>query len=56
MQRRSRRSLCATDRSRRIASYLPAAATGVRLDANAGDDVLPWFRSNWAVNGTADDP
>ena len=35
-----------------IASYLPAAATGVRLDANAGDDVLPWFRSNWAVNGT----
>ena len=39
-----------------IASYLPAAATGVRLDADAGDDVLPWFRSNWAVNGTATIP
>ena len=34
-----------------IASYLPASATGVRPGDDEPDDVLPWFRSNWAVNG-----
>ncbi len=34
-----------------IASYLPPAATGVRPGGDEPDDVLPWFRSNWAVNG-----
>jgi hypothetical protein len=35
-----------------IASYLPPAATGVRSGGGEPDDVLPWFRSNWVVNGT----
>ena len=34
-----------------IASYLPPAATGLRSGGDEPDDVLPWFRSNWAVNG-----
>ena len=34
-----------------IASYLPPAATGVRSGGDGLDDVLPWFRSNWVVNG-----
>ena len=34
-----------------IASYLPPAATGVRSGGDEPDDVLPWFRSNWVVNG-----
>ena len=34
-----------------IGSYLPPAATGVRVVDGGPVDVLPWFRSNWAVNG-----
>jgi hypothetical protein len=34
-----------------IASYLPPAATGVRDAGDEVTDVMPWFRSNWAVNG-----
>jgi hypothetical protein len=34
-----------------IASYLPASATGVHPGGDEPGDVLPWFRSNWVVNG-----
>lgn len=40
---------------RSIASYLPPSATlGTPSDEVGADGPLPWFRSNWAVNGRAD--
>jgi hypothetical protein len=39
-----------------IAHYLPPSATLGNTDGAAGADLLPWFRANWAVNGSTDVP
>ena len=39
-----------------IAHYLPPSATLANADGTGATDVLPWFRANWAVNGSTDVP